>query len=101
MDIRPVDMQLVVNKAADVNKIHDNMRQNTESQQMFAEQFTKEAQRQDQRTVNLQKGEDQNISDGKGNKNKDNYRKRRKRKSAEEEEKIKKEMGGSIFDVSI
>lgn len=100
MDIRPVDMQLVINKAADVHKINDNPRQHLENQYNFADSFTKEANHESQKTVNLQKGEDQNISDGKGGKNKDSRRRNRK-KANQQEESDKNVKSGSIFDVSI
>lgn len=102
MEIRPVDMQLFVNKSADVNKINDQSQQNMESQQLFSEEFAKTTERENQSTVNSQKSEDRNIADdGSGGGNKSGNRRNRKRKSVEEEEKVKKKLGGSIFDVSI
>lgn len=104
MSIKPIDMQIMLNNTANVNKINNHSQQQGEQQVMFSEHLKQEVEKENERTVQTNKSEDERIKDDrKGNKGQ--YRQRKKENGEEKNndsaEPIKKNKSSSIFDVSI
>ena len=101
MAIRPVDLQIMVQKAGETTRINqqDASRQEV-AQQMFAEQLEKQARHQTQFVQDTNKSEQDNIDkDGQGPGRE--YKGRKGKDSKKEQEAELQAKSDSMFDVSI
>lgn len=102
MDIRPVDVQMFINKTSQLNKSEDNNQKANDQNLMFSDHLKKNFESENQKTIESNKSEEQNISkDGRGNKG--SYQKNKKNKKQQEQEKDKKTKKSSMsfLDISI
>ncbi len=66
MDIRPVDVQMFINKSSQINRNEDNNQKNLDQNLMFSEHLKKNVETDNKRTIESNKSEEQNINkDGK------------------------------------
>lgn len=100
MDIRPVDMQLMINKASDVNRVNSENQRNSEQQQLFNDAFQKELNEDMRKALETNKSEEENITDREGG-NKGQGKDSKKKQSKKKEEGPVKNKSTSFFDVSI
>lgn len=100
MSINPINMQMMINKASDVNRVNNDQQRMSEEQEAFSNQLKKEAEHDAQKTIKSTHTEEQSIKDGQSG-NKGQYSKKDKGKKNEDEEKVKKNKSTSLFDVSI
>lgn len=101
MDIRPVDVQMFINKSSQVNRNEDNNQRNMDQNLMFSEQLKKNVETDNKRTIESNKSEEQNINkDGKGN---GSYYKNNKKDKEKDKDSKKnnKNDGLSFLDISI
>lgn len=105
MSIKPIDMQIMLNNTANVNKINNPGQQQGEQQLMFSQHLKDEISRDNERTVQTNKSEEEKIKDdqegNKGKYNKNKKEKEKEEKNSEIDESVKKNKSSSIFDVSI
>lgn len=103
MDIRPVDVQMFINKASQINKNENREQMTNEQFQLFSDNFKKTNEQQNQKTIETNKSEDSQINkDGKNKKNKYKYKNKKNTKSKEnnkESRNLKESQG--LFNVSI
>ena len=102
MSIRPVDLQVMVQKTAESSRInqHDSAKTDV-AQQQFASQFQKEVEIHEQQVLQSNKSEQENI-DKNGRGAKDDSRDKRKKRDRRDSEEQKDPMkSNSIFDVTI
>jgi len=99
MDIRPVDIQLMMNKASEVNKVSDTV---SSQQQMFSAHLEEKTRQETQRTVNTSKSEGETITD-KQQSNKREYKGKKSKRHKKENDSAdkKKAANTSLFDVKI
>lgn len=101
MSIRPIDMQMMVHKASDVNKVAIEAQKTDGQQQMFSDQLQKQVEHESQQIIQTNKSEEESIKDD-NRKNKQKYNKNnasgKKKKNLKEN---KKQDSTSMFDVSI
>ena len=102
MAIRPVDLQVMVQKAGETTRInqHDNARPEV-AQQLFAEQLEKQARHESQFVQESQKPEQETVDkDGRGPGSEGEGRgKGKERKKEDDQSPIAK--SDSMFDISI
>lgn len=99
MSIRPVDLQVMVQKSTEVTKINNNERQHSNAQG-FTEIMKKEVAVNDQQITHSNKTEHDGIDkNGKGNNSYNSKNKKRNKDSKKEEEPKKKSL--SMFDMTI
>lgn len=104
MSITPIDMQIMTNNTANVNKVNNPTQQYGENQLNFQQQFKNEVERDNNRTIQTNKSEDERVKDdrnGRGNQYKQNKKKKENEKIVENAEPVKKNRSSSMFDVSI
>ncbi len=104
MSIKPIDMQIMLNNTANVNKINNHSQQQGEQQIMFSEHLRQEVNKDNERTIQSNKSEGEKIKDDqKGNKGqyKRNKNEKEEKNNNESDDGIKKNKSSSIFDVSI
>nr|WP_317358274.1 hypothetical protein [uncultured Tyzzerella sp.] len=101
MDIRPVDVQMFINKSSQLNRAEDFDQKNMDQNLMFSEHLKKNIETENRKTIETNKSEEQNINkDGKGNNG--HYKKQQKNKNINsKEEKSKKTNSLSFLDISI
>lgn len=104
MSIRPVDLQVLVQKSGEIHRMNDNNQRQDLNTQAFADVMKKEVKLDDQQVRNLNKSEQEKINkDGKGNAS---YDKQEKEKEDEKKEKGKDALKEAprhtgMFDMSI
>ena len=77
MDIRPVDVQMFINKSSQLNRGEDFDQKNMDQNLMFSEHLKKNIETENRKTIETNKSEEQNINkDGKGNSS--HYKKQQK-----------------------
>ena len=105
MAIRPVDMQVMIHRASEVNRVTNNDGSRAENQNtQFANQFQKAVQQDSKQVVNSSQAEHADIEkDGGRNKGGGDAEKKRQKRTrpGNEAEKDKKELNRSMFDVRI
>lgn len=101
MDIRPVDVQMFINKSSQINRAEDNNQKNMDQNLMFSEHLKKNVETENRRTIESNKSEEENINkDGKGNGS--YYKKQQKQKDKDKNnKKNNKNDGLSFLDISI
>ncbi len=100
MSIRPIDLQMTVSRASEVNRVHDtDTSKNQMAQQQFAEKLQKEAVQHEHQVVLTNKTEGRNVDkDGKGNGAHSN-KKDGKQKEKDAQKEKRKPLG--ILDISV
>lgn len=103
MDIRPVDVQMFINKSSQINRNEDNNQKNMDQNLLFSQHLKKNIETENKRTIESNKSEQQGINkDGKGNSG--SYKKSEKQKK-EEDKKNKNNNSNkeklSFLDISI
>lgn len=101
MSIRPIDMQVMLNNTANVNKINNTTQQHNEAQLMFNQQFKETIERDNERTIETNKSEEERIKDEQKRKNQQHKQNKKDEHKDESAEPIKKNKSSSMFDVSI
>lgn len=103
MDIRPVDVQMFINKSSQIDKNENREQKGNEQFQMFSEHFQKTTKDEMQKTIETNKSEDRELNkDGKGNKrNKQNKEIKASKEKENSKENKNKNQGISLFDISI
>lgn len=103
MSIRPIDMQVMLNNTANINKINNTTQQHNEAQLMFDQQFKETVERDNERTIETNKSEEERIKDEHKKKNQQQEKnKKEKNKNTDiPAEPIKRNKSSSMFDVSI
>lgn len=101
MDIRPVDVQMFINKSSQLNSAEDNNQKSMDQNLMFSEHLKKNVETENKKTIESNKSEEQNINkDGKGNSN--YYKDQKKNKDRDnKKDKNNKKDGLSFLDISI
>ena len=90
MSIRPVDMQVLLPRSSEVNRITNNDNKGSESQQQqFAQMLTKQTEHEQQQVVSAFRSENPNVDKDGSNKNGQNARNRKKQSGAKEEEDVR------------
>ena len=100
MDIRPVDVQMFINKSSQANKYENNSQRSAEQGFVFSEHLKKNIESENKKTIQSNKSEDSQISkDGKGKGfNRD---KKENSKKKEKEQEKRKEQKLSFLDIKI
>lgn len=106
MDIRPVDVQMFINKSSQIDKNENREQKGNEQFQMFSEHFQKTTKDEMQKTIETNKSEDRELNkDRKGNKRNKETKENKGIKASKEKENSKenknKNQGISLFDISI
>ena len=103
MDIRPVDVQMFINKSSQINRNEDNNQKNLDQNLMFSEHLKKNVETDNKRTIESNKSEEQNINkDGKGNGSHYKNNKNKKDKEVDNKHKNKSKNNElSFLDISI
>lgn len=100
MDIRPVDVQMFINKSSQINKNENQEQKGTEQYQLFSDHFQKTTEKQEQKTIETNKSEDSQINkDGKGNGN--NSKNKKNKKNNQKDKKTTNNQRLGLFNVSI
>ena len=101
MDIRPVDVQMFINKSSNINRSEDNNQKNMDQNLLFSEHLKKNVETENKKTIESNKSEQQNVNkDGKGNSG--SYSQNKKQKNKEDEkEKMNNKDKLSFLDISI
>ncbi len=100
MDIRPVDVQMFINKSSQINRTEDNNQKTMDENLMFSEHLKKNVETENKRTLESNKSEGQNINkDGKGNNGQ--YKKQGKNKKETQKNEKKYNNSLSFLDISI
>jgi len=102
MSIRPVDLQVVVQRTAEVGRAGENNPRQDANSQAFSDVVKKEIDLKDKQVADLNKSEHEKISkDGKGNSGHGGRRGKKKNDEADSEDakEAPKQMG--MFDVSV
>mgnify|MGYP001624989762 CR=1 FL=1 len=100
MDIRPVDVQMFINKSSQINRTEDNNQKTMDENLMFSEHLKKNVETENKRTLESNKSEGQNINkDGKGNNGQ--YKKQGKNKKKKQKNEKKYNNSLSFLDISI
>ena len=53
MDIRPVDVQMFINKSSNINRAEDNNQKNMDQNLLFSEHLKKNVETENKKTINL------------------------------------------------
>jgi predicted secreted Zn-dependent protease len=101
MSIRPVDMQVTVQKSPDINRAQNNEANRPEAaQQHFSQKLQREVEQRDQQVVQTNRSEDRNVDkDGKGSGGFAGSNK--KRQPSKKNDDKEKRPGSSLLDISI
>ncbi len=101
MDIRPVDVQMFINKASQINRGEDNNQRNMDQNLMFSEHLKKNVETENRKTIESNKANEESINkDGKGNGS--SYSKNNNKKNKDDKKpKANKNDGLSFLDISI
>ena len=103
MSIRPVDLQVVVHRTAEIGRVNENNPRQEANSQAFSDVVKKEIDLKDDQVKDLDKSEQEKITkDGKGNSGHGGRRGGKKKNEADDGEEMKdapKQMG--MFDVSV
>ncbi|WP_250278444.1 hypothetical protein [[Clostridium] colinum] len=101
MDIKPIDVQMFINKSTQINKSEDYNHRNLEQNFIFSEHFKKNTDMEGQKTIESSKTEEENINkDKKGKGNLYNKNNNKKSQSLTKEKDNKKD-NLSFLDISI
>ena len=101
MDIRPVDVQMFINKSSNINRSEDNNQKNMDQNLLFSEHLKKNVETENKKTIESNKSEQQNVNkDGKGNSGSYSQNKKQKNKEGEKEKMNNKDRL-SFLDISI
>ena len=101
MDIRPVDVQMFINKSSNINRAEDNNQKNMDQNLLFSEHLKKNVETENKKTIESNKSEQQNVNkDGKGNSGPYSQNKKQKNKEGEKEKMNTKDKL-SFLDISI
>ena len=101
MDIRPVDVQMFINKSSNINRSEDNNQKNMDQNLLFSEHLKKNVETENKKTIESNKSEQQNVNkDGKGNSGSYSQNKKQKNKEGEKEKMNNKDKL-SFLDISI
>ncbi len=103
MSIRPIDMQVAVQRTPDINRsAHMEPRHGEVLQQQFTEKFSKEVRMQDQHVVQSEKSDQtMNESRGYGGGASSQRNKKEAKDKADEKAMLRRMDGGSLFDISV
>jgi len=107
MSIRPVDMQVLLPRSSEVNRITNNDNKGPESQQQqFAQMLTKQAEQAQQQVVSAMRSENPNVDKDGSNKDGREERARKKKGNAKEEEDVRAQKNvvyssKGIVDISV
>lgn len=102
MDIRPVDVQMFINKASQVNRGEDNNQRNMDQNLMFSEHLKKNVETENRKTIESNKANEDNVDkDGKGNGA--SYHKKNNNKKSKDNKNLKSNKNNSLsfLDISI
>ncbi len=101
MSIRPIDMQVMVQKSAEVSRLNHNESNRPEiAQQQFLDKLHKELTQKDQQVTETNKSEHQNVDkDGRGPGA--HHQKSKKEQEKQSQKETQKENSTSMFDVRI
>lgn len=101
MDIKPVDVQMFINKSSQINKNENQEQKGNEQFQFFAETFKKTNQEKNQKTIETNKSEDSQVNkDGKNQNQKQKNNKQKNNKTLNNKNSNKKQ-SQSLFNVCI
>jgi len=101
MSIRPIDMQILIQRAAEVNRADQGEGRRPEVlQQQFSQIIQKQTEEEDHQVLKTNKAEQEAVDkDGKGG---NLYERRKKDKGkTDEKEKQGKSKGSGMFDISV
>lgn len=101
MDIRPVDVQMFINKSAQINKNENQEQKGNEQFQLFSDHFQKTTQEQQNKTIETNKSEDSQINKDGKNKGQNKNKEKNNSKSKEKDKKNNSGVKLSLFDISI
>lgn len=103
MEIRPVDVQMFINKSSQTTRTEDNAQHNMDQNLMFSEHLKKNVQEESKKTIETNKSKEQNINkDKKGNGGfYKNNKKSQKDQEKDEKEENKKPLSLSFLDITI
>lgn len=101
MSIRPVDLQVVVQRTAEVGRVNESNPRQDANTQAFSDVVKKEIDLNDKQVLDLNKSEQDKITkDGKGNSGNSGQGKKKKQKENDDQTKdAPRQMG--MFDVSV
>lgn len=100
MDIKPINVQMFINKSSSTSRLENNEQRNLEQSMIFSEQMKKNIDEENNKTVNSNKAEDREINkDGKQNKNKQEKNKKNNKKQENENKNNKASL--SFLNISI
>ncbi len=100
MDIRPVDVQMFINKSSQINRTEDDTQKNMDQNLMFSEHLKKNVEIENKKTIESNKAQEQDVDkDGRG---KGNLSRRKNSKKDKGNKKDKNSKDGlSFLDISI
>ncbi len=101
MDIRPVDVQMLINKSSQTNRNEDLNQQQFDRNLAFFQEFKKELQTDSKRTIESDKSNQTNINKDGKNMSSDKNKRGKKEKKEEEKKKTSKNESLSFLDISI
>ena len=102
MDIRPIDVQMFINKSSQINRSEDNNQKNMDQNLMFSEHLKKNVETENKKTIESNKAQEQDVNkDGKGNGNLYSKKHNKKDDKNNKNDKNSKKDGLSFLDISI
>lgn len=102
MAIQPIDLQLTMNRATEVNKVNTENQRYSADQQAFNSELQKHVDQELRQVVQSDKSEGKKIKDQQqGEKGKYKKNNNKRKNSGQTEEKVVKNKSTSLFDVSI
>lgn len=100
MDIKPVDVQMFINRSSQINKSEDSTQKHLDQNLMFAEHFRKNIETDNKKTLESNKSEKENVDkDSKNNRNFNKRDKNNKKEDVKKEEAKKEKL--SFLNISI
>ena len=101
MSIRPVDLQVLIPRSAEINRADQSEARRPDTlHQMFSETLQKKVEHDLNQVLNTNKTEQDGVDKDGSNKNK-HERNRKNNKKPAEDNKIRKAMSTSMIDISI
>lgn len=102
MDIRPVDVQMFINKSSSTTRLENNDQRGFDQNMLFSEQMKKNIDNENNKTISSNKSEQHNINkDGSNKQGKGKGKKRNKNNKKNENMKNTKKSSISFLDISI
>jgi len=102
MAIRPVDLQLLVHKTTEANRMEQGEGRRPEfAHQQFSQIIEKKTEEEMHQVMQSMKAEQEAVDKDGSNKNKQEKNKKNKRGANEKADRPKQRSGGSMFDISV